>query len=237
MRAVSYPGLGERGQLLVLLPGRSSAVEDYQRHGFISAAREAGLVAQIVAGDAHLGYYARRSFHVRLLEDVIRPARARGLSRPWMAGISLGGLGSIIMAREFPREVEGLIVIAPYLGPDDLAARIEKAGGLRHWQPAPRADDFEMLWSWLKAYADAPGTRPPLLLAFGEGDRFGRAHRLLAEVLPPDRVLREPGGHDWPTWQRLWARLVRHPLVSDALGSAAVAPSPGAARVETPGTR
>jgi hypothetical protein len=32
----------------------------------------------------------------------------------------------------------------------------------------------------------------------------GRASSLLADALPPGRSLTEKGGHDWPTWTKLW---------------------------------
>ncbi len=57
------------------------------------AARDAGLTADIVAADAHLGYYERRVVHIRIDEDVIAAGTRSGPRRVWLAGISLGGLG------------------------------------------------------------------------------------------------------------------------------------------------
>jgi pimeloyl-ACP methyl ester carboxylesterase len=231
MRTVIDPGTGDPDRVLLLLPGRRSRPEDYETRGFVRAARESGIACEIVSPDAHLGYYMRRTIHVRLHEDILRPARSRGRDRVFLAGISLGALGSLITAHEFPGEVDALVLIAPYLGDDDIVGRIEEAGGLSGYAP-DRPEDLENLWVWLKGYAEAKETRPPLLLAYGESDRFARAHRLLAAALPPDRVIREPGGHDWPTWGRLWARILRHPLVVEGLarrpggGEAPTAASP-----------
>src|SRR5512135_778431 len=52
-------------RLLVLLPGRGSGAASYEKEGFVRLARQAGLTADIVAADAHLGYYERRVIHVR----------------------------------------------------------------------------------------------------------------------------------------------------------------------------
>ena len=55
---------------------------------------------------------------------------------------------------------------------------------------------------------------PPLHLGLGREDRFAERHRVLAAALEPGEVDTVPGGHDWPTWRRLWdnfldVRLVR----------------------------
>ncbi len=208
------PG-GDR--LLVLLPGRGSGADSYAQQGFVRLAREAGLTADAVTAAAHLGYYQRRVIHQRVAEDVIAPARARGVRSVWLGGISLGGLGSLITAYRYPGEVDGLLVMAPYLGPDSLIAEIEKAGGLRAWTPSADATDLATIWVWLKGYATNPAERPPLVLAYGDSDRYARGQRLLAAVLPAERVLTTPGGHDWRVWRSLWRRAVRHPLLQEAL--------------------
>jgi len=221
MRTVPYGTPTSTDRFLLLLPGRHDSAGDFGRYGFVEEARAAGLSAEVVAAEAHMGYYVRRVIHTRLREDVLAPTRARGLRTIWMMGISLGALGSVIVGSEFPGELDGLILVAPYLGPDALIREIESAGGLRNWSPPAEPEDFAGLWVWLRGYADSPSLRPPLILAYGENDRYGKAHGLLAEVLPADRVLTEPGGHDWSTWKRLWKRTVRHPIVRGALGGAA----------------
>ena len=150
IRTVMTPGRPGNDRLLVLLPGRGSRAEDYERRGFVRAARAAGITADIVAADAHLGYYERRVIQVRIEEDVILPGRARGACRVWLSGISLGGLGSVIVGYTNPKHVDGMLLLAPYLGPDSLISEIETAGGLRAWTPAPQAIDYVKLWSWLK---------------------------------------------------------------------------------------
>ena len=33
-------------------------------------------------------------------------------------------------------------------------------------------------------------------------------HRLLAAILPGERVFVDAGKHDWPTWRRLWGQFL-----------------------------
>ncbi len=59
---------------------------------------------------------------------------------------------------------------------------------------------------------------PTLHLGFGTEDRFAAAHRLLAALLPVERVAMLGGGHDWPTWEALWECMldaVLHELSSE----------------------
>jgi pimeloyl-ACP methyl ester carboxylesterase len=165
MPAERYAGAPSTERRLLLLPGRGDRSVDFERHGFIAAAREAGISADIVAADAHLGYYHDRSVAERLVTDLLAPTGAHPYTVTFAAGISLGGLGSLILAREYPDAVQGLVLIAPYLGPDELVAEIDAAGGLAAWTPR-RTGDFEGVWQWLKGYSTGEA-RPSHYLAFG----------------------------------------------------------------------
>jgi pimeloyl-ACP methyl ester carboxylesterase len=203
---------GEPRGLAVLLPGIVDEPRDFVRHGFIDAARAHGLPLDVLAVDAHFGYYARRTVVQRLREEIIGPARESGYDEVWILGISLGGLGALLYAREYPEDVAGLILFAPFLGHPPVIDEIRQAGGIASWQPGlVEASDFErVLWSWLAGYGNGDA-RPPIHLAFGEQDRFAPANRLLGELLPRSHVLITPGGHDWGTWRRQWRTLLeRH---------------------------
>jgi pimeloyl-ACP methyl ester carboxylesterase len=217
LRTVAYGHAGGAAAdtLLVLLPGRGDRAETFAAEGFVDAARAADPRVDVVAADAHIGYYLRNVIVDRLWEDVVAPARARGYARVWLAGISMGGLGAVAFARAHPDAVAGLCLLAPYLG-DDVVAEVRRAGGLARWRPSGAPDDFARLWLFLKGYAaGAPGL-PALWLGYGRSDRFVAAHDLLAAALPADHVLRADGGHDWPPWRALWAQfLARRPLHPD----------------------
>ncbi|HEV8518087.1 MAG TPA: alpha/beta hydrolase [Burkholderiales bacterium] len=196
--------------MLVMLPGVRDRPQDMVEHGMISALRERGVPVDAVAVDAHLGYYLERSFIERLSHDIITPMRAQGYARIWLVGISLGAMGALIYARAHANEIEGVIVLAPFLGVQGIIAEIERAGGLSQWQPGAIAsdDDERLLLAWLKAYqADNPAL-PKLYLGYGRDDRFAPASQLLAQRLPAAHVAITRGGHDWATWMDLWRSLL-----------------------------
>ncbi len=199
------------GTLLVFLPGRGDTMNDFVKRGLDDELRRAGVRADWVAVDAHLGYYRDRSIITRLKADVIQPARAQGYERIVIVGVSLGGLGGLLGERNSPGLVDGLVLLAPYLGEDKkLFAAIEEAGGAPRWaegreQREPtNAELAEQLWIFI---GNHHGRLPPTWLAYGARDRLSGGHRLLAPLLPPERVRVIDGGHDWKTWLSLWREL------------------------------
>jgi pimeloyl-ACP methyl ester carboxylesterase len=211
---------GPQKCLVVLLPGRRDRPADFE-----SLLRASGAACDAVAVDAHMGYYMERSVVERLHTDVIAPARAQGYEQVWLAGISIGGLGSLLYLRDHSEEVAGAMLIAPYLGEPEVIEEVAAAGGLARWRPPDAVADADygrQLWSWLhRAYIEPePGPRPrsesesgpapgksrlpPVYLGYGTGDDFARANGLLAAVLPRERVFTAPGGHDWPPWRAVW---------------------------------
>ncbi|MES2994354.1 MAG: alpha/beta hydrolase [Pseudomonadota bacterium] len=210
--------------LLVMLPGSWSRPEEFVEEGMVAAVRERGIAADIVIVDAHVGYYSDRSIAVRLQEDVIGPARARGYRQVWVLGISIGAFGALIHAEAQPGQVDGLVLLGPYLGQRIATEELRAQGGLQRWR-APvgeldRGDIDNIVWRWLQPYAGAaqtPTQRPALYLGYGLDDRFRASDDLLAEALPPAQVFKEAGGHDWAPWRAAWGRaLDAIPLARDA---------------------
>ena len=202
---------GATDELFIFLPGISDVLEDYETGGFIEAVLQSGAPADMIVVDAHFGYYLRQIVIERLRADVIAPARVTGgFKKIWLAGISLGGFGALLYASEHPNDVDGLVLLAPFLGHPPTIAKIGAAGDVRQWQPAnaPAETEYEQkLWLWIRRYADYAGstqTRPEIYLGYGENDKFAAANQLLANVLPRERVFTTAGGHDWRTWRRLW---------------------------------
>jgi pimeloyl-ACP methyl ester carboxylesterase len=209
---VGHPGPGAAAEriLLIMLPGVNMAAHDFVAHGFIRALREGPWPVDVVTADAGIDFYLDGVIAERLQADVVAPALARGYRRLWFLGISLGGLGALLYARAHPGAVEGVVLLAPFLGVPGMIAEVVRAGGLRSWQPgAIAANDGERrILAWLKGYAAAPAIYPTLLLAYGGGDRFAAGHALLAAELPAERVLIGEGGHDWETWKVLWQQIL-----------------------------
>lgn len=193
---VYEPGDPAAATFALLLPGRGGHPRDYERAGFPRMLREAGFRGEVVSADAHLGYYLKRSVIRRVREDLVLP---RGGRRPWIVGISMGGLGALLYEKEHPGEAAGLVLLAPYLGDPAIIAEIKRAGGLAAWEPGPIApNDFQReLWAWIKA-GGLDGVT--VYIAWGESDRFAEADALLASLVRSDRVATVPGGHVWTTW-------------------------------------
>jgi pimeloyl-ACP methyl ester carboxylesterase len=202
--------------MLVMLPCAKACSRDLLEYGFVRALRERGLPVDVAAADAHPDFYLDGSLCNHLTDDVIAPARAGGHRRIWLMGISLGGMGSLHYAREHPGIIEGVILLAPFLGLRGMIAEIAAAGGLAHWQPgAIKADDDERrLLAWVKAYEPDAAVVPQIHLGYGTEDRFAAASEMLAAQLPPARVVTTPGGHDWATWTGLWQRLLDRDVFS-----------------------
>lgn len=206
MAQVGRPAERRSDTLLVFLPGRGDRGMDFVEQGFLEIG--AGRGFDMLAADAHFGYYTSETIVDRLHQDVIRPARERGYERIWLLGISAGGLGAGLYADAHPGMIEGLILLAPYPGDEALVADIAAAGGLAAWTGDSTAgkDWQRRHWRWLKATAETPD-RFRIVLGFGRDDRFAQAAELLADELPPERVFRADGGHRWPVWRELWSRI------------------------------
>lgn len=190
----------------LLLPGTWDRPRDFVRHDFGGLARAAGAPLELVAVDAHFGYYRNRSVVIRLDEDFVAPLRARGQT-VWLTGISLGGIGSLLYAAEHPERVEGLLLLSPFLGDPELLDEIRRAGGPLAWQPPASigVEDWQRrVWSFLRDWHTRRGPKPEIYVGFGSSDDFAGGNRMLAELLPADHVREIPGDHDWKTWTRLW---------------------------------
>ncbi|MDQ2076104.1 serine aminopeptidase domain-containing protein [Marinimicrobium sp. ABcell2] len=193
--------------LLIMLPGRKEGMESFPSNGFFATGNE--LEADIVAVDAHFGYYRERTVVERLHQDIIVPARARGYKRIWLMGVSMGGLGAVLYCDEHPGIIDGLILLAPYPGDSALVREIHEAGGLDQWPNDGKAgEDYERaVWHWFKE-ATRGSNGPQIVLGYGEEDRFAKASELLAVRLPAERVFTQPGGHNWDVWRALWSDIV-----------------------------
>ena len=203
--------------LLVFMPGLGDTEQDFVEHGFIAAIRARNLPVDVISTNATLGYYARRTLLDRMQEDVIAPARTAGYEKIWVAGISMGGMGTLLVSKDEEargRAISGAVLIAPYLGEKDVQKEISAAGGLARWQPGPRTpnEDYDRdVWRWLKNKTEKPNdASPSIYLAAGNEDKLAAAHRLLAPTLPKERVFRTPGNHDWGPWSLLWADFLDH---------------------------
>jgi pimeloyl-ACP methyl ester carboxylesterase len=97
---------------LAMLPPAKACAQDLLDHGFAAAVREHGMSVDISAIDALADDYLDADIGARLEAEIF----GKGRARVWLMGISLGGWGCLSVARRRAAGVEGVILLAPFLG-------------------------------------------------------------------------------------------------------------------------
>jgi hypothetical protein len=80
--------------LLVMVPGMGMRVGDLQSKGLITAVGQRRWPVTVKVLEPEADAYLDGSIEVCLLRDIEQAQRATGVSRVWLAGISLGCRGS-----------------------------------------------------------------------------------------------------------------------------------------------
>jgi len=208
------PRPGKDRRLLVMLPGAGIEAQDFAAQGLVAAAQAGGQIVDVIAAKPDQALYLEGAIAPVLQERILTPARAAGYARLWLLGISLGGMGALSCAAARPADIEGLILLAPFLGTHGTMAEITRAGEFAGWRPETSAatPPERAIISWLQTrLGGAPG--PQIWLGHATRDRFSAGHRLLAAALPPARTVLVEGGHDWPAWHAAFqALLARAPF-------------------------
>ena len=119
--------------LLVLIRGLGADNTVFAKEGVIEEIRDLGLPFDVIAPNAHFGYYQSETFEQRLKEDVIEPARRQGYKQIWLAGFSMGGLGALVYLRSHPQDIDGILLTSPFLGWPGIHSEIQQAGGISEW--------------------------------------------------------------------------------------------------------
>jgi hypothetical protein len=201
---------GEHGHcLFVFLPGRRDRASDFVRRGFITLAQNRIPHLDCVAVAATIGYYLDGSVADRLQREIVGPARTLGYREIWLVGVSMGGLGAFFHERAYPGGVNGLILLAPFVGDNlKLFAEIDAAGGAVSWacsQPTTdeqgNKNNFQReLWLFLgRRQFDQQG-QLQIWIAYGDADRLLPGIERLKSAIPPECVFRFTGGHTWEVW-------------------------------------
>ncbi len=191
--------------LVVVLPGRYDDLGTLAASGIVSAIRQGWPDADVLLTGVGMAWYRDGVLVERLHREIIEPARHRGVGSIWLVGASIGGTGALLYERAHPGEVDGIVLLGPYLGERRAVEQILDAGGLAAWQPGPprslTATTFRReLWRSLKELLDDPQRAERLWLVYGEQDRYDYALPAIAPVLRPEQTVRLPGGHAWSVW-------------------------------------
>lgn len=204
------PGEAEERALLLMLPGAKNTPQQLAEHGFIGALRERALPVDVLALNVHVDLYLDHAEVERVLHHALDELHAHGYRRIWVLGISLGASGAMICATRRAAEIEGVFLLAPFLGTRGIIAEVQAAGGLRSWQAGQigSGDHERALLEQIRRCVLRDERALPIYLGYGREDRYRGASAMLSECLSRDRVTVRPGGHDWETWVVLWHELL-----------------------------
>ncbi|WP_424680784.1 alpha/beta hydrolase-fold protein [Frateuria sp. YIM B11624] len=202
-------------RLVVMLPGRGDDADSLARRGTAQIIHGQWPDADVVLAGLTMPFYRQGRAVQRLHDEILAPARARHYDQVWLAGISLGGLGALMYDRAYPGQLDGMLLISPYLGDRPLYREIQAAGGLDLWRPGPAqaftpATYQRELWRYIQRWSDRPGRPRSVWLAYGDKERFRDRIGLLAAQLPAGQVFRLPGHHNWTLWKPALRTLLDH---------------------------
>jgi alpha-beta hydrolase superfamily lysophospholipase len=131
---------GEPGRvLLVMLAGMGMEADEFAAHGFVSAVHDRRLPIDIIAARPELDLYLEGKIAKALHDAVIAPGMARGYRRLWLLWISVGGMGALLYTAARFASVDGLVLLAPFLGTPGTLAEVSAAGGITAWSRRIRA--------------------------------------------------------------------------------------------------
>lgn len=202
--------------VLVMLPGIGDSPERFVDFGFIDVARQGRHRCDVVTVDAHFGYYRDANIVTRL-SDVLQPLRER-YEAVWLVGVSMGGYGAALTARQRPELVDGIVLIAPFLGLTGavrpIIERVE-AQGLEAFvasrtstNPRKHFVEVEPLWEWLAQRARAHGD--DVVLGWGTRDRFAPTLQVVGESFEENAFIVD-GAHDWKTFAAVFREVAAMP--------------------------
>jgi hypothetical protein len=206
--SIRYPGMTGKRSFVVLLPGLGGKGSHYETQGFLDEVWERGFEATMEVVDVKPTLYLGSRIVERLKTEVIEPAKAEGFEDIYLVGTSMGGHGVLLYATKYPEDVAGIVILAPFISGEVASEAIDEAGGLDTWEDCPFLGWKHTcnLWKALKVYVSDARNQRKVVLGFGTEDIFLDQCRILADVLLPEQVFTVSGGHDWPTWKKLFVK-------------------------------
>ncbi len=209
---VAAPKQAQR--VVVMLPGRGDDLGGLQKRSTAQIIQTEWPDADVVLTGLTMPYYLGGVATRRLHDEVIAPLKHRGYRQIWLAGISLGGMGALEYDHDYPGEIDGMLLLSPYLGKDDVQREIRDAGGLAAWNPGPEKpvgpETFTReLWRSLQRWSNDPARRQSVWLAYGENEPLRVPIEMMSPQLPASHVIMLPGHHDWKLWEPAMKQLLR----------------------------
>ena len=216
-------------RLFVVLPGRADDLARLRRSGVADAIQSTWPDTDVVFAELTIDYYLKSDAPRRLRDEVIAPLMAHGYREVWLGGASLGGLGSLLYDSTFPQDIDGLVLLAPYLGEAPVIEDVAAQGGVAAWRPPPAdssADAWQRdLWRRVQSWSRDPARTRNVWIAYGDEDRLRIAEPLLAPLVPAGHVLVRPGGHSWRVWTPALREILEaQPPARSAAGAASTVP-------------
>ena len=204
MTFIAAPNPAHR--LVVMLPGRGDSLQGLTDKGIAGVIQQTWPDADVLLTGLTMPFYQQGRAVQRLHDEVIEPARRKPYQQVWLAGISLGGMGALLYDSAYPDQIDGLLLLSPYLGQDAIHQQIRQAGGLATWQAGPPQplgpDTFEHeLWRSLQGWSKRPQRTGSTWIAHGADEPFRQSIELMTPLLPNDHVIMLPGKHNWTLWK------------------------------------
>ena len=209
-------------RLVVMLPGRGDSLQSLTNTGIAGIIQQSWPDADVLLAGLTMPFYRQGRAPQRLHDEVIKPALRPTYRQVWLAGISLGGMGALLYDREYPDQIDGLLLLSPYLGDDPIHRQIREAGGLAAWQPGPPQrigpKTFQReLWRSVQGWARRPERTHSTWLAYGADEPFRQPIEVLSPLLPADHVIMLPGKHNWKLWKPAMRALLERARSEHAL--------------------
>ncbi len=195
-----------RDVLIILLPGIFSDARDMQQRGVPEAIHRGWPEPDILMADLTVNFYRKGLAVQRLQDEIVIPARQQGYSEIWLAGGSMGGVGTLMYEWRYPGEMDGLVLISPYLGGDEVTDAIRAAGGLKAWDSgehstAMEPDNYDrLIWQMAQDWIGDEAKLHRVWLMCGDEDRLYPNAQMLGAILPQDRYFPGSGNHSWDYW-------------------------------------
>ena len=185
---VTVPISGAQRSLVVVLPGRGDDLAGLRRTGIVEAIQSAWPDADVLLAGVAFAYYLEGRMPERLHDEVLAKYQQRGYREIWLAGASMGGMGTLVYDLRYPGEMTGLVLMAPYLGGRETTDPRE-------------SEALKEIWHYVKSWGGKQGPRPgQVWLTYGDTDSLGAVMPPLVSLLPANHVLLRPGGHAWSVW-------------------------------------